>query len=268
MNNLDPEKAAKAADGIVKDVVEGLIKPVYEDLAQPAVKEVGKAVGGLVRTALLPVNAIVWTGDKVKDWVLSEVEKRLSGVDPEKIISPNPAIAGPAIEAIKFLSQEEELRSMFANLIASSMNADVADQIHPGFVEIIKNISSTDAKVLKQFWKKNYLYCGVIVYSKILPEKKTFSIMPLGRFYPQLIKMPLSRDEAENSITNLIRLGLVETSQDSLLAQTESTLKLFSENEAYRLLLSQTDIQSRIDVLQLTGMGQIFVKICTLIKKP
>ena len=58
------------------------------------------------------------------------------------------SVVGPALEASKFYIEEDEIRGMFAKLIASSMDKTQSINIHPSFVEIIKVLSPLDAKNL------------------------------------------------------------------------------------------------------------------------
>ena len=77
--------------------------------------------------------------------------QKLKDVPEEKIVSPEPYVAVPALQAISYCMDSEELREMFANLLATAMNADTKDDAHPAFVEIIKQLSPLDAKILKHF---------------------------------------------------------------------------------------------------------------------
>ncbi len=60
------------------------------------------------------------------------------------------SIVGPALEASRYYIEEEELRKMFAKLIASSMNKNKSEIsiTHPSFVEIIKQLTPLDAQIL------------------------------------------------------------------------------------------------------------------------
>ena len=69
-------------------------------------------------------------------------------IKKEKIISPDPAIAVPVVEAMRYTSHKEELRQMFTNLLGEAMNADSTDD-HPAFVNIIKQLSPDEGKMIK-----------------------------------------------------------------------------------------------------------------------
>ncbi|MBT2721454.1 DUF4393 domain-containing protein [Bacillus sp. ISL-46] len=67
------------------------------------------------------------------------------------MIEPPLSIVGPALEASKFYIEEEELRSMFAKVVAASMDNRQASYVHPAFIEIIKQLSPVDALVISSF---------------------------------------------------------------------------------------------------------------------
>ena len=141
------------------DAVTGLVKaiPVYDDAVQPAAKEIGKALGTIGKTVnitLAPIKILVWGYEQIENFVNEKVSDKLKNTPSERITTPPPEVVGPALESLKFTGHKEDLRNLFANLIANSMDSATLRNAHPGFVEIIKNISSEEAKILKLFTTK------------------------------------------------------------------------------------------------------------------
>ena len=127
----------------------------YEDALKPVSKEIGKTLGTLGKTinlVLSPFALSVWGFEKIKDYLIEQLEEKLKNVDEKDIIGPNPHVAGPLIEAMRFTGDNEELREMFANLLANSMDKNTASKAHPAYVDIIKNITSDEAKLIKYFF--------------------------------------------------------------------------------------------------------------------
>ena len=143
-----------------ESTVEGTIKavsvlvdkvPVYQDALQPLAKETGKAfgtVGKTVNAALMPIRGLVWGIEQIEEFVQSKVTRKLENVSPENIQAPDPAVAGPALESLRFTGHKESLSDLYANLLATSMDRTTAKNAHPGFVEIIRNLSGDEAKIL------------------------------------------------------------------------------------------------------------------------
>jgi len=80
----------------VKDVIDattGLLKavPVYEDLVQPAAKELGTALETVAKTvnlALAPISGVIWSYETIKEFVSTNVSKKLQNVPKENIVTP------------------------------------------------------------------------------------------------------------------------------------------------------------------------------------
>jgi hypothetical protein len=140
----------------VKDVIDattGLVKaiPIYEDLLQPTAKELGATLGTLARTinaALTPISLVIWSFDAIREFVLTRVTEKLRNVSETDIETPNPIVAGPVLEALKYAGHEETLREMYANLLANALDKNTKDDAHPSFVEIIRQLSPEEAKML------------------------------------------------------------------------------------------------------------------------
>lgn len=85
-----------------------------------------------------------------------ELHKEVSEIPIEKIIEPDIQIVAPALEASKFCVEKEELRKMYVKLIASSLNNEKAPFVHPIFTDIIRKMSSTDAKLFNAIINDDY----------------------------------------------------------------------------------------------------------------
>ena len=140
------EGTIKAVTGLVKEV------PVYQDAVQPLAKETGKilqTVGRAVNAALMPAIGLVWGIEKIEEFVYTKVAKKLEDTPVDEICSPDLAVAGPALESLRYTGHKESLSELYANLLASAMDLKTAKTAHPGFVEIIRNMSSDEADEAK-----------------------------------------------------------------------------------------------------------------------
>jgi len=132
----DDNKIRDVADA-VKGVVEAV--PIYQDVVQPAAKEIGQALQTVAKTvhiALAPFSALVWGYDKIKDFVTSRVTEKLRETPTERIQTPSPHVAGPALEALRYTGHEENLRELFANLLATALDSATSKEAHPSIWEI------------------------------------------------------------------------------------------------------------------------------------
>lgn len=154
----DEEKSKEGnVEGTI-NAITGLAKavPIYEDAIQPAAKEIGKALAAVaqaVNVALAPVKGLVWGYEQIEAFVSTKVSEKLKNTPEEEIVTPKPNVAGPALEALRYAGHEESLRELYANLLAASMDSMTIAGAHPGFVEILKQITPDEAKLLKLFAK-------------------------------------------------------------------------------------------------------------------
>lgn len=150
MDGLD-----KLAQGMGKAIDK--VPEVYDDGLKAATKESGKVLALIPQTinaALAPLRQ--WIAQK--EYNVAETEKllaqKLERVEYEKIISPESYVAVPAIQAIAYSMNSEELRNLYANLLAKSMYIETKELVHPSFVEIIKQISPLDALIFKKIMER------------------------------------------------------------------------------------------------------------------
>ncbi|WIM82208.1 DUF4393 domain-containing protein [Gallibacterium anatis] len=143
------------------------------------------------------------------------LETNIDKIPEENIQEPKISVVGPALEASKFYMEEDEIRSMFAKLIASSMDKTQSDSIHPSFVEMIKMLSPLDAKNLYYLYHyKDETISGVRI-TTFVEETLTESFTDVYKHV--YLGNPECQDNTliEPSIDNLIRLKLVDVTYTS-----------------------------------------------------
>lgn len=132
-----------------------LIKEVYEDTLQPTAKNVGQALGTLSSTLnvlLAPFSWAVYGFQQIDAVVKENLRDKLSNTPIENLKEPEPNIVIPAYEALRYSLNKDQLKEMYINLIANSMQNSTSDKVHPAFVEVIKQLSVFDAELLKKLF--------------------------------------------------------------------------------------------------------------------
>lgn len=237
---------------------------LYDDLVQPAAKQLGKTLELIPRS----INAALspaWNWVMHREYNVAETEKLLSeklkNVDPNKIVQPEAYVAVPALQAISYSMDNAVLRNLYANLIAKSMNIDTKDNVHPSFVEIIKQLSPLDAKLFDILC----MNATNPIIDLVLNEKnKGGSIQLINN----ITNISISTTESLSvSINNLERLKLISIPYAAY--YTDNNLytpfyehdiykqykEMYSESDSYEL-----DITKKI--ISITDMGKSFHKIC------
>ncbi|MGN2337933.1 DUF4393 domain-containing protein [Clostridium cagae] len=182
----------------------------YNDGIKPTVQEIGKFLARIpkaINAALSPLD--IWIANKEYNSDVSKklLAKKLENIDPEKIVSPEPYVAVPALQAISYSMNSNELRELYINLLANSMNSDKKDFVHPAFIEIIKQLSPLDANNLKIiFSKKSCPIANYFVQSEDYTKQAYYKknvFLDNSTYYNNI-------DSVSISITNLSRLSLIE----------------------------------------------------------
>ena len=260
-------------DNKVVDSVTSLVKaiPVYQDGLQPAIKEVGKALGTVAKTVnivLAPVSILVWGYEQVKDFVEGKVAEKLKDIPEEKIITPDATIAGPVLESLKYTGHKEELKEMYANLLASAMNSDTAVNAHPSFVDIIKNMNVYEAKIIQYLAKNNRI--PMIHIRQI--KQKLFSHGGSIYAFKYISKITFDIDFIDEKLLpvyyeNLIRLKLIDIPEGRYL----HAKNLYDELENEQFVLNKIQEIDTLDghkseieqtFIELSAFGIQFVKAC------
>lgn len=139
-------------DGAAGELAKSALGPAAKEIGH-ALKSSGKTIGkiaaGTIDMALSPASIMVWGWEKIKEKVIESVQEKLEGVPEDELVKPDIHIVGPALMAMSFCAHEDDLREMFANLLAASMKLANKDKVHPSFVETIKQLQPDEAKILR-----------------------------------------------------------------------------------------------------------------------
>lgn len=113
----------------------------------------------------------------------NELKEKVENIPGEKRVEADMQIVAPALEASKYCVEKEELRSMFVNLIASSMNSDKMNDVHPIFTDIICKLSPIDATLFKTLTNigstDSLLDINECIFWKISVNRISFSLAVL-----------------------------------------------------------------------------------------
>ena len=145
----DENKIRDAADAI-KGIVEAV--PIYQDAVQPAAKEVATALQTLAKTihvVLSPLKGLVWGYERIMAHLETALAEKFKHIPKDRIITPNPTVAVPLLQSLLYTAQEPDLRELFTNLLATSMDKETIKNAHPSFVELIKQLTPDEARLLR-----------------------------------------------------------------------------------------------------------------------
>jgi hypothetical protein len=243
-------------------------KIAYSDAIQPLAKETGRALGTIGKTinvALAPLRGFVWGWEQIESYVTTAVEERLvrRGVLVENVVTPNPDVAVPAFEALRY----SKLRENYANLLATAMNSASADVAHPSFVEILKQLSTDEAKILRVLADRKDRPVVTIIASAdgtphefaVISRNESMLDYEADVAHPELVSCYLD---------NLCRLGLVEIPVFRVLANPEVYAPLESDGAMIDLMkqiaASGKTGSFKRGLIALTDFGTVFISACVV----
>ncbi|MBE6567764.1 MAG: DUF4393 domain-containing protein [Ruminococcaceae bacterium] len=258
--DLGKEMAIEAAKAVA---VEG-----YKDTLQPMLKAVGSVIA-------LPFQAIDAALSKPKLWVAEKhynyertrqlLAEKLQYTPEELIVPPENYVAVPALQQIAYCFDSDELRDMYANLLANSMNKVVKNGVHPGFVEIIKQLSPDEAKILRYI--NNVSFVPTVALKAYKKNGETVVALKLFTNIGELCDCE-DCGGYEKHIDNLIRLGLINASTKQCLADKSryDSLKNHSYILSRKAYIENMDKIAKVDFvegyMELTVFGKAFCSIC------
>lgn len=146
----------------------GVVKGLTDAFPETA-NQVDKALSTTIRAinaALVTIKPAIWGFERIGEWLDKTLPEKLKDVPEGNIITPPINIAGPAIEAMRFTGENDELREMYANLLAKSMDSRTVTNTHPRYIDIIKNITSDEALLLQQLkgkWENDLKVINIFI---------------------------------------------------------------------------------------------------------
>lgn len=212
----------------VKDIADSLPQTAH------AIDNALSSVVNIANICLTPIEIVKAHSDYALTKTKMKLNEKLKSIPSGKIVPPEPHIAVPALQAISYSCDCDDLHQMFASLLATAMNIDTKNIAHPAFVDVIKNLSPEDARLFNNL----NLWGGVATKCDIRYQEH-FSHPILGNPFhvardgthilDNLIRVDGFSDLAEMSASmgNLCRLGLFTTSIEQVFTSDLSAYNYF-----------------------------------------
>ena len=254
-----------------KSILPDVITPV-SDAVQANLPETAKQTDGALSTVvgffnnvvLYPVKKANLTFRYKLEAFEDDLREKIKGIPDEHLQVPPTMIAGPTLEALRYTYDEEKLREMYENLLASAMDSRKVSQAHPAFVDAIKQMSPLDAKVLSLIVSETQLPCGEIQFVVSETSMVYLHGMPV-HFVVELSELgdPFA---ISTSITNLERLHLIRILDGAVNKVDYESMKLhpyvLSRKEIFDKFGEKIEITLKKRAITLDDYGKQFAAIC------
>jgi hypothetical protein len=272
MQDEDPIKMAKDSVSLAAEVIKVAgdnpqVREAASNLGQTAV-----TLTKTINNVLVPLAAINFAFDKARVYFSGifqqEIAAKAETIPPEHIIEPKASIAGPTLQGLAFTHEEQNLKEMYLNLLATSMDGRSASVAHPAFVEIIKQLDSEDARLVQGALQSPVAIPIVQVHRKKKNGGYNILIQHLLNITDSETGLPVEDPTLPAMIDNWIRLGLVEVMYDKFLNDPTSYSWVDQRPEYIRITeVPQADeatVTYQKGPLNRTELGKRFAKAVCL----
>lgn len=261
---------------IAKDAVKEVADEAYQDVVHPVAKPTGQLIGLVpraIKAAFLPLEKWILS----REFNLKETEKvleeKLKDTPPEAIVPPEPYVAVPALQCISYCMDNDELRNLYANLLAKSMTEVNKSNVHPSYVDIIKQLTPDEAKLLR-YIATNYNNAPLATLSLQRENSRGEYIALYQHFSDAGEKAKCEKPfNIQAMFDNLVRLGILEFNP---IGSHLTNMELYKplKNNPYIVML-KVGILAKINdeyniikdvegYVRLTEFGKQFCRICVL----
>lgn len=277
-------------DGARKEIVKAagveLAKEVYSDALKKPLQAVGQILYGVIVPFAALANA--WSG--MWEGFQARMVDRMKEV-PEEDIREAPAyLAYQILQTYPFTEEEPELRDAFEQLLASSMNSQTVEHCHPAFVEMLKQMTADEARVMGLFRQVGSIpILEVISSARVDLEPRPVPATPLHMVFrrddngsgprrtlcylydPRLVRCitprPKESPAVQRCIDNLERLGLIAIDMTRFMTDGDPYVPILEGSE-YKAYQDQHATGPRVlreprkGYAALTALGVSFLRSC------
>ncbi len=190
----------------------------------------------------------------------------MEGVQDEERCEVHPEIGVPIMQTLHYTTNDY-IAEMLTNLLSSASIISMVGNAHPAFVEIIKQMSPDEAKIV-QYLKK----CSEIPYVSLRANVKE----PGDGFYTPIDKAVAITSEVDLMypqnvkiyISNLLSLGVLSDADNLQLVDEDVYEKVIKHNQLdeektkYESLQNIGSVDFEKSYYQVTDIGKLFVNAC------
>lgn len=195
------------------------------------------SVAFAVNTALKEASELVWRGKEIEEFIYRKLARKLEFTPAERISSPDIAIVGPVLESLRYSRHQKLVCELYLNLLATALDSDTRKTAHPGFVDIIRNMTSDEAKIIAHMLEVKII--PIIDINKVRPGnlgdvKINTLVSTVG------VDANCEHEElAESYLNNLERIGLIEIPKDTYI----------TDPGVYDRILNSLPVKTKLHIL-------------------
>lgn len=241
-----------------------VVDKVYDDLVHTSAKETGKHFSRIFRYLnALFLKPDLWALQREKNYELTEalLNNKIKNISDDKLTYADSYISIPALQALSYSIDNEELRNLYANLLARSVNIDEKVHVHPAFVEIIKQMSPIDAIVFKEIMNTAREIPIIHIYKYNSPGTNITGSRPYKKNLNKL--MCCGYAQSRVSLDNLQRLMLIVI-PDNVPVSDRNDYDPIRQTSLYKNCAEElgNSLDAELTSIEVTELAQSFYDVC------
>lgn len=250
-----------------------ILTTIYGDLAQPSVKKVGIALETVLEFStsfLLPVKLLNSKFRLNFERRLNEYKEKLEQIEEDKLCDVNPQIGTPIIERLSYTTNEE-IASLFVNILAKASSVDTQNLAHPGFIQLIERLSVDEARIIKYLQHKEFIP-SISFRARIRrdnPDKDLgfHEILRNGTLIQKYVDL-LNPECTKTYLDNLTSIGILDISHglhkidDEIYEPICEAYSFDKFNESYSKTKTYDCVDKVRSYYQITDYGKAFILAC------
>ncbi len=243
-----------------------LLPEIYGDTLKPGMKAVGHAIGDALEMCLLPITTLGYIPKLAKlalNKHLHTFAEKLNKIPEGKKTDVHPQISVPVVQKLLYTTNDT-IAELFINLLTSSANIDMYSNAHPGFVEIISQLSSDEAKIIQYLSGKDVIpYAEINAYVK--DGEGYHTISQKSTLIPFYIALDF-KDNIHAYYSNLIRLGILKDELLTYIADDvyDEIAKKYDFDQYEKLVPDKyRKVKIKKSFYEVTPFGKLFISACS-----
>lgn len=198
------------------------------------------------------------------------LQEKAKEIPKNKRANPSLNIWGKTTDALKWSMDDEQtyIRDMFTNILTADINIDHKDKVQPAFIDIIQQLSTSDAQLLDKVFKA---YPSVNLYEQRVYVRKVGQPKPSEHFMTRRYLATTEGngefldDDFEKNLDNLKRLAIIR--EDDGCWGKSSVAKKFNSSGEWQSFSNDPTREPLVEIMQnrrlkVTDFGKDFLDVC------
>lgn len=187
-------------------------------LLNPTAKNIGDTLGDVSELILSPVNiATTWANAHIRKFKQSIIDN-VNKIPEENRDSSKINLAMKTIEDSKYQIDDDNLKEMFAKLIAASVDKRNNQGLSPRFSNVLSQFSPEDAKLLMQISTNNFDFIRIPTVIFTAKGNNGSGSSEYGDHFIAPDRSTASWFQNELSLNNLVSLGIINQNDEQYLS--------------------------------------------------